>query len=738
MPRIVLLLIVALAALLGATMPSWAAKRALIVGINDYRGGQEATGGRWRDLRGAVNDAEAMRTLLVSRFGFERDEVLVLLDGEATREGILDSIDQHLIQKSKSGDTVLFHFAGHGSQLRNPKGKELDAMDETIVPADSYLGASDIRDKELRTRFNDVLDRGADLVAVFDSCSSGSILRSIEAARYLPPGSSSAPALEPEKRAPPEERGALLLSAASTGLPAAEARDDQGRPRGAFSYQLVKAMREASPDEPAEQIFLRVRAALMADAKGQAPVLAGTKERRSLPLLGGAPSEASDTYVAVVRKLPDGRIELDGGSASGLNVGAELNAKQIGSTLKLRVVEVPGVARSYARVSKGDPSTLGAGALFRLDRWSPAKGAALRVSFPTAASEAQFDLLLEVARALHEQGSAQGVEWIGDPTTGRPTHRMFWTASGWTLQSSQGLRALGNLKLEDVAATVAALPQGSALWVDLPPSSAMRAELAARIEASAGAIEAVGEDEAHYQLTTTLHDDAARVAWIQPHTLVKRPGGGLPARSDWASTQAEGAKQLRASLDVLLRIRSWLMLSAPPDQGRFPYRLVLRRESNGKRVPGGAVREGERYRISLEAAKIGPRSSIEPRYVYVFAIDGFGRQALVFPSADGGNAENQMPPRGMLGAPAPAVVPVGSIQISPPFGHETLVMVSTAIPLADPGVLEGRGVRTRSAGSALDEFLGWVGNVAATPNTSTSTSWGIDRLSLVSLPQQGD
>jgi hypothetical protein len=182
--RILISICIALVLILLLGDPAWGARRAVVIGINQYaappgevRG--RATGGRdrWRDLRGAVHDAKAMRAILVARYGFRREDVRLLLDTDATRANILGSVKEHLIARSKPGDVSLFFYAGHGSQLLNPRSRETDRLDETIVPADSNRGAPDIRDKELRGLFNDVLDRGAELVAIFDSCSSGSITR---------------------------------------------------------------------------------------------------------------------------------------------------------------------------------------------------------------------------------------------------------------------------------------------------------------------------------------------------------------------------------------------------------------------------------------------------------------------------------------------------------------------------------------------------------------------------------
>ncbi|MHC5862180.1 CHAT domain-containing protein [Nostoc sp.] len=84
-------------------------KRALLVGINDYPGTSAQdlkTQGLWYQLKGAVTDVDLQRELLIHRFEFHPDDVLVLSDRQATRQNILDKFEQHLIQWVKSPDDV--------------------------------------------------------------------------------------------------------------------------------------------------------------------------------------------------------------------------------------------------------------------------------------------------------------------------------------------------------------------------------------------------------------------------------------------------------------------------------------------------------------------------------------------------------------------------------------------------------------------------------------------------------
>jgi uncharacterized caspase-like protein len=83
-------------------------KRALVIGIDAYGGGYE--------LKGCVNDARAMTDILREKFDFSHENIRLLTDAAATKDGILDAFDD-LIEATNADDVVVFFFAGHGSRL---------------------------------------------------------------------------------------------------------------------------------------------------------------------------------------------------------------------------------------------------------------------------------------------------------------------------------------------------------------------------------------------------------------------------------------------------------------------------------------------------------------------------------------------------------------------------------------------------------------------------------------------
>ena len=80
---------------------SWA----LIVGINDYE--------HVRGLNYAVEDALAMKNMLIHDYGFSRKNVRVLTNGEATGSNIKKELHS-LVKSVGENDRVVFYFAGHG------------------------------------------------------------------------------------------------------------------------------------------------------------------------------------------------------------------------------------------------------------------------------------------------------------------------------------------------------------------------------------------------------------------------------------------------------------------------------------------------------------------------------------------------------------------------------------------------------------------------------------------------
>ncbi|MDM8516003.1 caspase family protein [Desulfobacterales bacterium HSG16] len=140
------------------------ARRALLVGINDYRSIQ--------DLRGCLSDVENIRHVLKTCLGFRNNDIRAVMDSRATKNGILKRL-HYMADTAQAGDYLFFHFSGHGSQVRDRDGDELnDHMDELLCPWDMDWDGTYILDDDLEDVFKKIPD-GVNFEVIMDCCHSG-------------------------------------------------------------------------------------------------------------------------------------------------------------------------------------------------------------------------------------------------------------------------------------------------------------------------------------------------------------------------------------------------------------------------------------------------------------------------------------------------------------------------------------------------------------------------------------
>ncbi len=109
----------------GGMLQAEAADRAIGVAPGGLPGSTPMTGDYWAvligideyahasDLESAVKDVRALRTVLEARYGFHPDRIKQLLNAQATRENIIDTL-YALGREAKPEDSVFIYYAGHG------------------------------------------------------------------------------------------------------------------------------------------------------------------------------------------------------------------------------------------------------------------------------------------------------------------------------------------------------------------------------------------------------------------------------------------------------------------------------------------------------------------------------------------------------------------------------------------------------------------------------------------------
>ena len=154
--------------------------RALLIGINRY------ADNNFTDLQGAVRDAHNMRRLLIRHLGYTSDQVRVLTDRDATRDGIIAGVRDWLLKGTRPGARAMLYFAGHGYFQPDDNGDEQDGYDEVLVPHDARLVSDEgrpmkianlIRDDEVGALLDELENRRVQLIV--DSCHSGTMTRSL-------------------------------------------------------------------------------------------------------------------------------------------------------------------------------------------------------------------------------------------------------------------------------------------------------------------------------------------------------------------------------------------------------------------------------------------------------------------------------------------------------------------------------------------------------------------------------
>ncbi|KAI7729627.1 hypothetical protein M8C21_003921 [Ambrosia artemisiifolia] len=145
-------------------------KRALLCGVTYNK--------QKYKLKGANFDVINMRQLLISRFQFPSSSIHILAEIDTcpppTKRNIQEAL-RWLVKDNQPGDSLVFYFSGHGSQILDFFDDELDGYDETICPVD-FKTEGMITDNEINDTIVRPLKRGVKLHAIIDASHSGTIL----------------------------------------------------------------------------------------------------------------------------------------------------------------------------------------------------------------------------------------------------------------------------------------------------------------------------------------------------------------------------------------------------------------------------------------------------------------------------------------------------------------------------------------------------------------------------------
>jgi Caspase domain len=656
-----------------------ASRWALLVGIDRYQRLDE----RYQ-LGGCVNDVKTMAQLLIDRFEFPPTQVIVLTDEAATRREIKSAMERLLAQVAR-GDSVVFHYSGHGSQALSLDPDEIDGYDETILPHDTGRGGGfpnlDVHDKEIHDWLGRLTTVTDNVALIFDSCHSGGVTRDASGARARWVPRDSRP-LDPElfpARTRATRGGARDAGDGPSGwvplgqryvlLAGCQSREssyelqpagNDGPQHGALTYYLSRQLAAAGPGSTYRDVFEAAAVQVTGNCSLQHPQLEGEADRR----LFGVERIEPMRFVPV-RERRGRQVVLGAGLAMGASAGSSW------------AVYPPGAKCSRPEDALGTVAIRAAGGV---------------TSDAEILAEIQPGAIVAAARAVevsHDYG--------------------------------------------DLALTVRLAP--SALHA--ADGAALAAELAA-----SKVLRLAREGEA---ADATVHLLPARESAAGDDPVPQVPAPRAPT---WAVTGRGGELVLplciagygawqRVHENLVLRARYRVALAiqspAPALRGAVDLTL-LRRRGDGEWVtaaagPGGRPVFAEGERLAFELANRSP----VPLYFYVLDLGLTGRIAPLFPIAGidqalpagravrfGTRAEERME------LTIPAELPfLPTEPRAAAAGQETLKLIATTRqtdfhPVYQPGY---RGEqRRRGQPTALDLLLGMT---AGAPTRDTSVQTGI-------------
>ena len=276
-------------------------RNALIGWINKYQ-----NPANW--LNGAVPDALDMaETLKILKF--PRKNIHVLLDGEATTDGILKGLDW-LTKDAQPGDVLIFFYSGHGSQVYDINGDEEDRIDEIICPADiDFDNEKYITDDVLHDYFTNKVPSGTRTDVILDSCFSGTATRAVAGVsdgwinknvkrrqRFMPPPpqhlfqiNSTIPQFtkiirfgtglvitngdDKKPEASEGQQHNCLLSGCDKNQYSEEVEMDGGEIRGVLTYYFTRILRRSNGDITRGEAFSILKSSVANDGFTQRPTL---------------------------------------------------------------------------------------------------------------------------------------------------------------------------------------------------------------------------------------------------------------------------------------------------------------------------------------------------------------------------------------------------------------------------------------------------------------------------------
>lgn len=355
---------------IAAVFPPTQKKVALIIAIADY-----PEGGKWRNLS-SMNDVKYVKEAL-KKNGFDNKDIDTLYNKNATKQAMIKALDD-LYNRVSDGDIVYFQFSGHGQQIQDDNGDELDGYDEALIPYDaaaqydpvSYKGENHFRDDLLGEKLNKIrkkIGQKGSLVVLIDACHSGTATRDAAVKRGMEIPFLTDPKYKPNIKINfnQQEQGMLegftdgmgtmvVFSACSPNQPNYEMKDANNAGVGSLSYAFAKSIGDLKPESTYRTLFLKMKAMIQGEIATQIPMIEGDID---LEVFGGN-YQPKATIISVDQKFNnasnkfnDTTFQINLGELNSIYKGTVLKIYEVGSSQEFCSAEVISVS-SFQSICK--------------------------------------------------------------------------------------------------------------------------------------------------------------------------------------------------------------------------------------------------------------------------------------------------------------------------------------------------------------------------------------------------
>ncbi len=707
-------------------------KKALLIGINDYSNVPGCI-----SFNGSDDDIAMMKSLLLSKYRFKENDIEILFDKEATKQGIVDALNK-ITSGIKIGDIIVFYFTGHGSYQKNSLSfNNPSKLDEGIVTYDAGETKVLLRDKELAHLFDKMIKRGAVLTCIYDCCHSGGMSRGF----FIPYGyiNKSAEffieidAMDPAEPPVISEEGALILAACTKEQEAQTSKEGS-----IFTCSLTAELKNSHVNEPVSKLMSRVSARVQVRFTNQEPVASGNG-RMNKSFLGDGNSSLPDINLFAVIKGIYGKDVLNAGKAAGLYAGCILKKYYSDKTEKdveIVLTDVKNLNFSNYEILKGNDNDIETGDLFYVTKWKIAGKHNLSVWIPFT-DKSNEDLKKFYNNIINELSGKVSI--VDEPTAEVPSKLIYFNNQNWILISHNKEINLGINP--EINALNSHFQKDDKLFVSLPLQKSVYDDVEKKYKDKFNNINLLNSPEgANFILHGRAENNEILYSWFRTNSTDNNKST-MPGRTTWLSSNY---KNLSDSIIIfstkLGKINAWLGLDNPFDNENFPYSIAVKRKNDGKILQGEEpLYDGDICQLILitDNDKLSKWNPKNPRYVYVIGLDKDGRTFVLYPQ-DNDIEHIRKLPYDYQSPPLEIELESSSFKIKKPFGIDTYILLTSDSRIPDIQLLnDDIGVITDEikTKSLFDDFASYIfGTTTAQRrgDITLTTNWTVKRITIES------